>query len=136
LVALMIDMASVAAWVKGYERAWRQPGTDALAGLFSPAATYRGSPFAPVHRGLDAIAELWERERDGPDERFDLQFDVVAVTDPRAVVRLEVRYDPPDGQHYRDLWILAFDDDGRCVSFEEWPFWPEGTDGAISGSTG
>jgi hypothetical protein len=27
-------------------------------------------------------------------------------------------------QEYRDLWIMRFDDDGRCCAYEEWPFWP------------
>ncbi|WP_327035397.1 hypothetical protein [Micromonospora ureilytica] len=27
-------------------------------------------------------------------------------------------------QEYRDLWVMRFADDGRCRSFEEWPFWP------------
>jgi hypothetical protein len=23
------------------------------------------------------------------------------------------------------LWVIHFDAGGRCVAFEEWPFWPE-----------
>jgi hypothetical protein len=41
-----------------------------------------------------------------------------------AVVRLDVRYGEPVRQEYRDLWVLTFAADGRCRSFEEWPFWP------------
>jgi hypothetical protein len=125
----VVDEHSVATWIERYERAWRRAGTDHLSELFAPSAAYRGSPFGVVHRGLTAIAELWERERDGPNERFTLTYEVVAVSDPRAVARLEVRYDPPDGQLYRDLWVLEFADDGRCQSFEEWPFWPAGSKG-------
>jgi hypothetical protein len=132
----MIDEASAAAWVERYERAWRLPGTDDLAMLFTPAAEYRGSPFGETHRGLKAIGDLWERERHGPDEQFTLSYEVIAVTSPRAVARVEVRYDPPDGQLYRDLWILRFADDGRCESFEEWPFWPPGSQGVVAGSSG
>lgn len=29
------------------------------------------------------------------------------------------------GERYRDLWIVRFDEDGRCREFEEWPFWPD-----------
>jgi hypothetical protein len=32
---------------------------------------------------------------DGPDEEFTMTFELIAVDDPRAVVRLEVRYGPP-----------------------------------------
>ena len=30
---------------------------------------------------------------------------------------------------WRDLWVLRFDDDGRCLAFEEWPFAPDQPDG-------
>ena len=32
-------------WVAAYERAWRAPGTGALAGIFTQDATYRQSPY-------------------------------------------------------------------------------------------
>ncbi|MGH9011085.1 MAG: nuclear transport factor 2 family protein [Acidimicrobiia bacterium] len=120
----MIDSSSVRAWVGAYERVWRTAGTDQVAELFTTDATYQMSPFAEPHCGLDAIRRLWDAERTGPDEEFIMTFDVVAVDDPRAVVRLEVLYRPPEREHYRDLWILEFTPDGRCRSFEEWPFSP------------
>jgi ketosteroid isomerase-like protein len=129
----MISEPSVYAWIERYEQAWRTAGTDGLAVLFTNDATYQAAPFLEPHRGLAAIRELWDGERDGPDEEFTMAFEVVAVTEPRAVARLEVRYDPPDGQLYRDLWVMEFADDGRCRAFEEWPFWPEGTDGGPTG---
>ena len=30
---------------------------------------------------------------------------------------------------WRDLWVIRFDDDGRCVAFEGWPFAPRQRDG-------
>ena len=47
-----------------------------------------------------------------------------------AVVRVEVSYGDPVRQEYRDLWIVRLAGDGRCASFEEWPFWPEQPDHA------
>jgi len=41
----MPGRAEVTAWVAGYERAWRTPGTDALDGLFTPDATYSQGPY-------------------------------------------------------------------------------------------
>jgi hypothetical protein len=67
---------------------------------------------------------MWENEREGPDEVFTLTSEIVAVEGPTAVVRAEVRYGNPVRQEYRDLWLIKFDGDGRCSSFEEWPFWP------------
>ena len=40
------------------------------------------------------------------------------------MVRAEVCYGDPPAQEYRDLWVIRLADDGRCTSFEEWPYWP------------
>ena len=112
-------------WVAAYERVWRSAGTEALAELFVADATYSMGPFEEPAVGLAAIAELWERERQGPDEEFEMTHDVVAAEGDVAVVRVEVRYGPPRHLHYRDLWIVRFAADGGCREFEEWPFWPE-----------
>ena len=110
-------------WIAAYERAWRSPGTEMLAGLFTADASYRLSPYEDPALGLEAIGLLWEREREGPDEVFALSSEVFAVEDDRAVVTLEVRYGDPVTREFRDLWLLEFDGD-RCVRFEEWPFSP------------
>ena len=83
------------------------------------------APFEEPHRGAAALAALWERERRGPDEAFTMAHEVVAVDGPTAVVRVEVRYGPPTGLWFRDLWVLRFAADGRVRVFEEWPFSPE-----------
>ena len=115
----------LAVWIAAYERAWRTPGTDELSRLFAPAASYSAAPFDPPIRGLGAIATFWEAERESADEAFEMTWESVAVDDPIAVARVEVRYLDPPARLYRDLWIIELDADGRCVAFEEWPFWPE-----------
>jgi hypothetical protein len=114
----------VSDWVAAYERAWRVPGTGALAGIFTPDATYRQGPYEASITGLPAIAAMWEAERDGPDEVFRMTSDVIAADGDTAVVRVDVGYGDPVHQEYRDLWVLRFADDARCAWFEEWPFWP------------
>ena len=117
-----MDAQRLSAWVDGYERAWRSPGTEALSELFEEGASYRMSPYAEPARGLEEIGRLWERERDGHDEEFEISHEVVAVDGDTGVVRLAVDY--ATGARYRDLWVLRFCQDGRCADFEEWPFWP------------
>jgi SnoaL-like domain len=113
---------TLASWLEAYERAWREPGTAALRDLFGEDASYRTSPYAEPAVGLERIAALWEREREGPDEGFEMTSEVVAVDGDVGVARVEVRY--ATGEEYRDLWVVRFGSDGRCSCFEEWPFWP------------
>jgi hypothetical protein len=120
----MSDRNRVQAWIALYEQAWRTPGTDSLQALFAHDATYRVAPFEPPIVGVDAIAEMWEAERNGPDERFAMDSEIVALDDEVAVARVAVHYEDPPVGEYRDLWIIHFAADGRCQSFEEWPFWP------------
>ena len=86
------DRAMVSRWLAGYEAAWRAPGTEGLAGLFTGDATYPQSPYEQPISCLDAIKRMWEEEREGPDEVFTLTTDILAVDGPTAVVRAEVCY--------------------------------------------
>jgi ketosteroid isomerase-like protein len=122
-----MERPAVERWVEGYERAWRSPGTDALAELFTPDVFYRVSPWAERLPGLDQLAAFWEAGRDGPDEEFTMTSEVVAVDGDVAVVRVSVDY--ARDRDWRDLWVLRFAADGRCAAFEEWPFAPGQDDG-------
>jgi ketosteroid isomerase-like protein len=124
IMATMTDRPSVRRWVENYERAWRTPGTAEISTLFTIDATYLHSPYEEPVVGVDAIARMWEEDREGSNELFTLSTELVAVDEPMAVVRAEVRYGRPVHQEYRDLWILRLEADGRCSWFEEWPYWP------------
>jgi ketosteroid isomerase-like protein len=115
----------VLAWLEQYERAWRTPGTHAIDTLFTDDASYLTSPFDPPIVGSAKIAEMWEREREGPDEPFTMTSEIVAVEGDTAVARIEVQYADPPATHYRDLWVIRFDSSGRSRAFEEWPFWAD-----------
>ena len=119
-----MDAAQVTAWIGAYERAWRTAGTDALDELFGADAIYSQGPYDEPVTGLASIKRMWEAERAGPDEVFTMTSVIIAVDPPVAVARIEVHYGDPVTQAYRDLWVMRFAADGRCESFEEWPFWP------------
>ena len=125
-----MDRAQLTDWIAGYERAWRTPGTDSLAELFTEDASYSTAPYESPHRGLDAISEMWEAERLGPDEEFEMTSEVVAVEGDTGVARVEVQYRAPKNKEYRDIWIVRLDETGLCSHFEEWPFWPPDQRGA------
>jgi uncharacterized protein (TIGR02246 family) len=120
-----MDRQQVGAWVAAYERLWRTPGADGLAEIFTPDATYLQGPFREPVIGLPAIERMWEAEREGPQEEFEMTSDVVAVDGDTAVVRVHVRYGPPRKKEWLDLWIIRYAEDGRCRAFEEWPFAPD-----------
>lgn len=124
-----IQREDVARWVRAYESAWRTAGTEALTGLFAPDVLYRPSPWAQPVSGLAALSRFWEGGRDGPDEVFELTSEVVALDGRVAVVRVSVDYKDVTSGRWRDLWVLRFDADGRCIEFEEWPFAPGQSDG-------
>jgi len=128
-----MDDSAFLSWIESYERAWRAPGTEALAALFSPDAVYLTSPYAEPVDGLAAIRRLWEAEREGPDEVFTMTAEVVAISGMTGVARVEVDYGRPVRQSYRDLWVVSFGAGGRADRFEEWPFWP--SHGATPGAS-
>jgi hypothetical protein len=119
-----MDTQGVARWVAGYERAWRSPGVELLAELFTADAVYLQGPYRTPVTGLGSIGAMWERERDSPEEPFTMASEIVAVDGDTAVVRVEVQYQTPTVREFRDLWVIRFAGDGRCRSFEEWPFSP------------
>jgi ketosteroid isomerase-like protein len=124
-----VDRDDFDRWIGAYERAWRTPGTEALRDLFSDEATYSTAPFERPYEGLEAIAAFWEEEREGPDEAFEMSWALVAVEGDTGVARVDVAYGDPKPRRYRDLWVIRLDPDGRCRTFEEWPFWPPGSVG-------
>jgi hypothetical protein len=117
--------AEVRRWVDNYEKAWRSPGTDGLGTLFAKGASYLQSPYSEPIVGLHGIAEMWDAERESPDEVFTIESEIVAIEEDTAVVRVLVRYGYPLTQEYLDLWILRFNKSGLCEWFEEWPYWAE-----------
>jgi hypothetical protein len=122
-----VDRIGLRAWIELYERAWRTAGTDLLTELFASEATYQTAPFEEPHRGLPAIAAMWQARRASPDEVFAMRSEIVAVEGDTGVARVEVRYDDPVHQQWRDLWVVRFDRAGRRIAFEEWPFAPKAT---------
>ena len=89
-------------------------------------------PYEETVHGLEALAALWEDERRSAEEEFELEATVVAVDGDVGVARVDVRYGPPDPREYKEVWMVRFDGDGRCESFQEWTEWPGSERPAIS----
>ena len=117
-------------WIGVYEAVWRSG--EGLDRLFAPDARYYSSPYMKPYVGLAAIEEFWKRETDEGEE-FSLHSGIVAIDGDVGVVRVKVEYFAPKERNYRDLWIVTLDADGSlCTEFEEWPFWPPGSEGGYA----
>jgi ketosteroid isomerase-like protein len=129
-----LDRNQLALWIAAYEAAWRSEGTEALPRLFSPEASYSTGPYKRPHLGIESISKMWEAERSSHEETFKLHSEILAVEGDTGIVRVAVHYEEPRQQEYRNLWVIRLDEEGRCVHFEEWPFWPEDSGGAVAES--
>lgn len=126
-----MDRESAQLWLDKYIKAWRTYDPAQIRELFSEDALYFYSPFDennPV-RGRDAIVADWRREPNEPDS-WEAHYAPVAVEDNVAVAQGRTRYFAPDGsieRHFDNIFVLHFDDAGRCTRFTEWFMQPRGT---------
>lgn len=111
-------------WLDEYLAAWRSSDAAQIGALFSDEAVYSFRPWESEEvtvRGRDAIVASW---LDSPDEpgSWEAQYEPFAVEGPRAAAVGWSRYfavgDQPE-KLYHNVFLLGFDDDGRCSSFHE-----------------
>jgi hypothetical protein len=110
----------VQAWLDRYVAAWRSYDPAGIGALFSDDATYAYHPWDDgdqVLRGRAAIVANWLEEPDQPDS-WSADYRPLLVSGDRAVATGVTRYD--NGQVYDNMWVLRFDDAGRCAEFVEW----------------
>ncbi len=128
-----MDRSAVQAWLDRYVEAWKSYDPDAIGSLFAEDATYRYHPFDSddaVVRGRDAIVRAWVEPEGNASSRdaansFDAHYEPYAVDGDRAVSVGWSRYwsDGTRSKHertYDNVYLLRFDDEGRCVDFTEW----------------
>ena len=80
-------------------------------------ARYYTEPSAEPWRGRGGIVEGWLARKDEPgDATFEwerlIESDGLAVITGRATYR--------NGDDYDNLWVIRFDEEGRCSEFTEW----------------
>jgi ketosteroid isomerase-like protein len=107
----------VQAWLDEYVAAWRSNDAAAIGALFAEGATYRYHPYDDPERGRDAIVADWLEDPDEPGS-WEASYAPLLVEGDGAVATGETRY--ADGQTFSNLFVLAFDGDGRCTEFTEW----------------
>lgn len=113
----------VAQWLAAYSKAWETYDPQAISELFSADAAYYYHPYDEPTRGREAIVASWLENTD-PKGRYTGEYQPVVVEGNRAAAQGQSRYFAEDGKtlerEYSNLFLLAFDDDGRCSEFCEW----------------
>jgi hypothetical protein len=113
----------VAQWLAAYSKAWETYNPQAIGDLFSADAAYYYHPYDEPTRGREAIVESWLESPD-PKGRYKGEYQPFAVEGNRAAAQGNSRYFAEDGKtlerEYSNLFLLTFDDDGRCSEFREW----------------
>jgi hypothetical protein len=125
-----LNKEAVAAWLRAYAWAWETYDPDAVAALFSEDATYSYYPFDEPVRGRLAIVASWLDDKD-PAGTYEADYKPVAVDGNLGVAQGRSRYfkDASKAElvrEYDNIFLIEFDDDGRCRSFREWYMRPRG----------
>jgi ketosteroid isomerase-like protein len=121
-VALTRETA--AAWLASYVRAWETYDPDTIGDLFTEDATYAYHPFEDPVRGRLAIVASWIEDKDAPGT-YEGQYQPVVIEADLAVAHGRSRYfkDATKAElirEYDNLFLIRFDDEGRCRSIQEW----------------
>jgi hypothetical protein len=125
-----MERAAVAGWLKAYMHAWETYQPDAIGDLFTEDASYSFHPYDKPVIGRQAIVDAWLKEPDPPGT-FEANYQPIAVDGDVAVVNGRSRYFKDSSRteptkEWDNLFVIEFDDLGRCRSFREWYVSPRG----------
>jgi uncharacterized protein (TIGR02246 family) len=105
-------------WMDAYVAAWDSNDPEEVAALFAPDAVYDPQTADGPWHGVEEIVAGWIHIGDTPGN-WEFDWRPLVETDALAVVTGHTRYiDPPSS--YRNLFVIRFDPEDRCVDFTEW----------------
>ena len=127
-----MNRTAVQSWLDRYVEAWLSYDPAAIGELFSADATYRYHPYDEgddVVHGREAIVSAWVEPDGNASDRdtegtYDGHYEPFAVDGNRAVAVGWSRYwtdasRATERALYHNVYLLEFDEDGRCSSFTE-----------------
>ena len=110
-------------WLDDYVQAWNTYEPDRIGALYTEDATEQYHPYdAQPVQGRQAIVDNWLKYRDDPGT-YSAHYEPWAVDGDRAVATGISEYKNADGSfktRYYNVFLLRFDEDGRCSSFIEY----------------
>src|SRR5262245_51431638 len=109
-------------WLERYKKAWEERDPEAAASLFNDDVNYYETPFGPPARGKDGIRTYWSA---ATQHQKDIHFtyEIVSAGVNIGVARWSAEYTrvPSEVRARLDgVFVLEFDDIGRCESLREW----------------
>ena len=116
-----MDEQRLQAWLDGYVHAWQTYDPDEIANLFSEDAAYYADPFDSGIRGRQAIVDEWLATPDAPGT-WRAEYRPLLVAGDTGVAHGTSYYDGDERgpREYGNLFVLRFDDEGRCREYREW----------------
>lgn len=118
-----MDQAAVQRWLDNYIQAWMTYNPQQIGDLFSEDAAYAYGPYQEPVRGREAIVANWLKYRDAPGT-YTAQYRPLVVEGNTAIANGRSTYYEADGKtflrEFDNIFLLRFDDDGRCKEFAEW----------------
>ncbi len=119
----MLDKATVTAWLEAYVHAWKTYDPEDIGKLFSEDATCAYDPFSETLHGRTAIVASWFERKDAPGT-YDGQYEPIVIEGNRAVTNGRSQYFESDRTtlktEFDNIFVLDFDDAGRCTAYREW----------------
>jgi ketosteroid isomerase-like protein len=120
----------VASWLGNYVRAWETYDPDVIGALFAEDVVYEYHPFDEPVRGRLAVVTSWLESKDTPGT-YEGQYEPVAIDGDVAVAHGKTRYfkDASKAEldrEFDNIFVLRFDEQGRCRSLREWYMTPRG----------
>lgn len=120
-----MNRESLQVWLDKYVEAWRTYDPAQIGDLFSEDALYFYSPFDEQNpkQGREAIVADWLAEPN-PVDSWEARYVPVAVEGNVGVAQGRTRYFKPDDgsieREFDNIFVLHFDEAGRCKRFTEW----------------
>jgi hypothetical protein len=118
----MLTLDRFAQWMDRYAQASEARDAHGAAALFAPQAEYRETPFAAPLVGQDAIYRYWH-EAAQQFRDVDFAYEILAVCGNQGIAlwRSQFTSATSDVQAMLDgVFVVEFDDQGRCCRFREW----------------
>jgi hypothetical protein len=125
-----VEKSAVIDWLDAYVKAWESYSPEAIGALFTDDATYSYYPFEEPVRGRKAIVESWLKDQNAPGT-WEASYAPIAVDGNVAVAQGRSRYFKDStrtelDKQWDNIFVIEFDESGRCSSFAEWFVAPKG----------